>query len=206
MHSTHRSDHGHRLDRHSTLPPLLCASSYISGSSCEVPVWPWPVRCESLGFTTIRGPQTSLEATRPEYQANTEQLTCAVRKNLITSRPRRTHQISSSTVFWKNPYRLVQHCLLMTWIVMVDNGLPRSLTKCFVSNVECFAFMKRTCLRSIWHIFCVCSNNESPPPFMCRSNVGILTVFRWTCLDYTSLNNGSLRSLTTWIWNWLVRL
>ena len=84
--------------------PLLCASSYLSGSSCEVPVWPCSVRCGSLGFTTIRGPQTSLEATRPEYQANTEQLTCAVRKNLVTSRPRRTHQISSSTVFWKNPY------------------------------------------------------------------------------------------------------
>ena len=81
--------------------PLRCAPSYLSGSSCEVLVWPWPVRGGSLGFTTIRGPQTSLEATRPEYQANTEQLTCAVRKNLVTSRPRRTHRISSSTVFRK---------------------------------------------------------------------------------------------------------
>ena len=32
---------------------------------------------------------------------HTEQLTCAVRKNLVTSRPRRTHRISSSTVFRK---------------------------------------------------------------------------------------------------------
>ena len=78
---------------------------------------------------------------------------------------------------------------------MINNGSPRSFTKCFVSNVECFAFMTRTCLRTIWHIFCVCSNNESPRSFMCLFNVGILTVFRWTCLDYIRFNNGSPRSL-----------
>ena len=44
---------------------------------------------------------------------------------------------------------LVTHCLLMTRIVTVNNGSFRSFTKCFISNVECFAFMKRTCLRII---------------------------------------------------------
>ena len=37
--------------------------------------------------------------------------------------------------------------------------------------------------------------NESPRSFMCLFNVGILTVFRWTCLDHTRFNNGSHRSL-----------
>ena len=72
----------------------------------------------------------------------------------------------------------LEFCLLMTQIVMINNGSLRSFTKCFVSNVECFAFMKRTCLRTIWHIFCVCFNNESLRSFMCLSNVGILTDFR----------------------------
>ena len=77
---------------------------------------------------------------------------------------------------------------------MVNNRSHRSFTKCFISNVECFALKKRTCSRTIWHIFCGCFNNESPRYFMCRSNVGILAVFRWTCLDYTRFNNGSSRS------------
>ena len=80
---------------------------------------------------------------------------------------------------------------LMTQVVMIKNGSHRSLTKCFISNVERFAFMNRTCLRTIWHIFCVCFSNESPRSLMCLFNVGILTVFRWTCLDYTRLMNGS---------------
>ena len=37
--------------------------------------------------------------------------------------------------------------------------------------------MTRMCLRIIWHIFCVCSNNESLRSFMCHSNVEILSVF-----------------------------
>ena len=37
-------------------------------------------------------------------------------------------------------------------------------------------------------------NNESPRSFMCRFNVGILAVFRYTCLDYTRFNNWSHRS------------
>ena len=67
---------------------------------------------------------------------------------------------------------------LMTQMVMINNGSLRSFTKCFISNVECFAFMNRTCLRTIWHIFCVCFNNESPRSLMRLFNVGILTVFR----------------------------
>ena len=82
----------------------------------------------------------------------------------------------------------------MTWIVMVNNGSLRSFTKCFVSNVECFAFTTRTCLTTMLHIFWVCFNNESLRSVMCRFNVGILTVFRWTCLDYTRFNNNYFRS------------
>ena len=96
-------------------------------------------------------------------------------------------------VFWNSEVhvRLVHHYLLMTQIVMINNGFFRSLTKCFISNVECFASMNRTCLSTIWHI----SNNEAPRSFMCLFNVGIPTVPRRTCLDYTRFNNGSLRSL-----------
>ena len=55
---------------------------------------------------------------------------------------------------------------------MINNGSPRSLTKCFISNVERFVVMNRTCLRTIWHIFCVCSNNESLRSLMCLSTLG----------------------------------
>ena len=58
-----------------------------------------------------------------------------------------------------------------TRIVMVNNGSHRSFTKCFLSNVECFAFMTRTCLRTIWHIFCVCFNNGSTRSFRRNSFV-----------------------------------
>ena len=33
--------------------------------------------------------------------------------------------------------------------------MSRSITNCFVSNVEICAFMTRTCLGFIWHIICV---------------------------------------------------
>ena len=89
--------------------------------------------------------------------------------------------------------------------VMISNGSFRSLTKCFISNVERFAFMKRTCLRTIWHINHVVRDNRSPCSLMCLSNVEILSVIRWTCLDYTRLmmngfsrngsRNRSLRSV-----------
>ena len=78
-----------------------------------------------------------------------------------------------------------------TQVVMINNGSLRSLTKCFISNVEHFAFMNRTYWRTIWHISCVCFSNGSPRSLMCLLNVGIFTVFRWTCLDYTRFNNGS---------------
>ena len=70
---------------------------------------------------------------------------------------------------------------LMTQIVMINNGSLRSLTKCFISNVERFAFMNRTCLRTIWHIFNICYTSESPRSLMCLFNVGIL------CLQMTVL-------------------
>ena len=65
---------------------------------------------------------------------------------------------------------------------MITNGSFRSLTKYFIFNVERFDFMSRTCLGTIAQFLC-----------MYFFNVGILTVFKWTCLDYTCFNNGSSR-------------
>ena len=65
----------------------------------------------------------------------------------------------------------------------------------FVSNVEAYPFMTRTCLATIWQIFCGCLNKGLLRSIMCLFNVGILTFFRWACLDYTRFNNGSPCSL-----------
>ena len=67
----------------------------------------------------------------------------------------------------------------MTWIVMVYNGLPRSITKCFVSNVESYASMTRTCLTTIWHIYCVCFNNGLPRSEETVSSWKELTSISW---------------------------
>ena len=71
---------------------------------------------------------------------------------------------------------LVQHCFFIARIVMVNNGSLRSFTKRLISNVESCAFMTRTFFRTNWHILCICFNNEPPRSFMCRSNVGILSL------------------------------
>ena len=57
---------------------------------------------------------------------------------------------------------LVQHCLLVTWFVTIYNGLPGSITNCFVSNVQSHAFKKRTCLGTIWHNICVFQQRVAP--------------------------------------------
>ena len=75
------------------------------------------------------------------------------------------------------------------------NGLPRSLTKRSVFNVESHAFMTRTCLETVWHIFCVCFNNGLPSSVMCHFNVETLAVIRWTCLGFSRFDNGLPRSL-----------
>ena len=103
------------------------------------------------------------------------------------------HASQQNVVSWNSEVHvhLVQHCLLMTQIVTINNGSHRSFTKCFISNVECFAFMTRTCLRTIWHIFCVCFNN-----------IDLLRTGRFSSILHSSratLNNGSSRSLTAWI-------
>ena len=84
---------------------------------------------------------------------------------------------------------IVHHYWFMTQVVVINNKFPESLTKCFVSNVELFVFMTITCWKTIWHIFCVCHTHEFPCSFMCLFNVGILTVFKWKCFDYTRSNN-----------------
>ena len=75
---------------------------------------------------------------------------------------------------------------------MINNGSFLSFTKYFISNVERFAFMRRTCLRTLWHINHVMRDNGSHRSLMCLFNVEIL-VFKWTCLNYTRLMNGSAR-------------
>ena len=110
--------------------------------------------------------------------------------------------------------------LELSWLTAGLTVLSRSV--CLQRRM--FRFMTRMCLRIIWHIFCVCSNNESLRSFMCHSNVEILSVFGWTCLDYTRPRSfwrtgffkkkknhvmrdfRSLRSLTNWIWSCLVPL
>ena len=64
---------------------------------------------------------------------------------------------------------------------LIRHGLQRvarSITNCFVSNVETRAFMKRTCLGTIWHISCVCFNNGLPRSIMCHFNGETLAVNR----------------------------
>ena len=82
---------------------------------------------------------------------------------------------------------LVHHCL----IVMDYNGLLRSITKSFVSHIESYAFMTRTCLATILHIVCVCFNNESVPfqrwdPYCLQMKV---------CVGFTRFHNGLPRSI-----------
>ena len=65
---------------------------------------------------------------------------------------------------WQSKYsevhvHLVQHCLLVTLrvtCVTANNGCPRSIMICFVSNVEIRAFMKRTFVGNrLAHYLCV---------------------------------------------------
>ena len=50
---------------------------------------------------------------------------------------------------------------------MINNGSFRSFTKFFVFNVERFNFTNGACFGTVWHIFCVCVNNDSPRSLMC---------------------------------------
>ena len=77
---------------------------------------------------------------------------------------------------------------------MISNGFFHSFTKFFIFNVERFPSMSRTCLRAIWHINHVMRDKRSHRSFMCLFNVEILSVFRWTCLNYTRLMNGFSRN------------
>ena len=85
--------------------------------------------------------------------------------------------------------RFVHHYWLMIH-VMINNKSHRSLTKCFISDVERFAFMSSTRLRTIWHSDHVMRDNGPHRSLMCLFNVEILSVFRWKCLDDTRFING----------------
>ena len=76
--------------------------------------------------------------------------------------------------------------IIDSWLtsVMIINGSLRSFTKYFIFNVERFAFIRRSCLRTVWHINHVMRDNKSHRSLMCLFNIEILSVFRWTCLDY----------------------
>ena len=75
--------------------------------------------------------------------------------------------------------------------VMISNGSFRSFTKYFIFNVERFAYMSRTCLRTVCHIMSV---NRSHRSLTCLFNIEIFSVFRWTCGVYISLNSRPVRS------------
>ena len=74
---------------------------------------------------------------------------------------------------------LVHHHRLTTH-VMISNGSFRSFSKYFIFNVERFAFMSRTCLKTVWHINHVMRVSKSPRSLMCLLNIVILSVFRST--------------------------
>ena len=79
---------------------------------------------------------------------------------------------------------------LTSWYVTIINGSIRFLMKYFISNVERFAFMSRTCLWTVWHIHHFMRDSRSPRSLLCLFNIDILSVFRWTCLDYICHMNG----------------
>ena len=83
----------------------------------------------------------------------------------------------------------------MTWIVMVYNGLPRSITKLFRLQRWVLCFHEKNVFGNhLAHYLCVFQQRVARS-IMCLSNVGILTVFRWTCLGSSCFNNGLLRSI-----------
>ena len=58
---------------------------------------------------------------------------------------------------------------------MVDNGLPRSITKCFISNVESYAFMTRR----DWQpsgTFAVFVSTTGCPDLSCEGGVDVVGV------------------------------
>ena len=112
---------------------------------------------------------------------------------------------------------------------LIRHGLQRVVPfrhELFVSNVEAYAFMKRTCFATIRHIICMCFNNGLNRFIMCHFNVETLVAIKWTCLCFSCYNNGlplfvgsknglprSIgsynglpRSIMIWVWNWFVWL
>ena len=104
----------------------------------------------------------------------------------------------------------------------VRHGLQRVAP---FDNVKAYAFMTKTCLATIWHIFCVCFNNGLPRSirrnsfFVKRTCIDLLGTGRFSSILHGSRvssnnglprsigsNNGLHHSITTWVWNWLVRL
>ena len=96
--------------------------------------------------------------------------------------------------------------LLMTWIVMVDNGSPHSFTKRFISHVEWFRFRDKNMFDNhLAHFLCLFQQRVSSF-FHVSFQRGDLFCLHRTCLDFSHFNNGSHRSFTTSIWNLFVRL
>ena len=99
---------------------------------------------------------------------------------------------------------------LSSWSAMDFSILSRSS-----SNVERFAFMSRTCLRTVCHMSHVMSVNRSSRSLTRLFNIEIFSVFRWSCWVYIYLNRSSVHSeeldssqkeLTSISWEWDVFL
>ena len=100
---------------------------------------------------------------------------------------------------------VVQDCLLVIWLVTVYNGLPISITNCFVSNVEAYALMTRTCLGTVWHIVCVFQQRVSPfyhGPFLTSTLKLLLSSDERVCGVLVSTTGCTVLScLTASSWN-----
>ena len=133
--------------------------------------------------------------------------------------------------------------IIDSWLLSWSATELSILSKRFISNVERFAFMSRTCLRTVWDIDHVMHDKKLNRLLLCLFNVEILCLQmnslglylfqkrslrsfwrnssswkeiidllrkeRFPSILHSSrviLNNGSLRSVTTWTQNWLLRL
>ena len=89
-------------------------------------------------------------------------------------------------------FNIVCSWLVSSWFTTGCSDLSRSVLS--PTLIVSLSWQER-----VWELFGTFSvfvpTTGLPVPFMCLFNVGILTVFRWTCLDYTRFNNGVPRSI-----------
>ena len=125
--------------------------------------------------------------------------------------------------------RMLNNRMWYSWNSEVQNGLVHHyfspvLSRNVIYNAECFAFMNRTCLRTIKHtslyLFQCRISSFTHVPFqrwephclqmyVLGSHFDLLRTGRFSSILHGSrviLDDGSTRYLIDWIKNWLVRL